>query len=84
MIGIYRYQIISQIISRPSSSFVYAGLMRRVILSLFICLFTFPSTVNALVIEGKVVHVADGDTITVLDPNKDQHRVRLAGIDAPE
>jgi endonuclease YncB( thermonuclease family) len=28
--------------------------------------------------------VADGDTITVLDSNKGQHRVRIAGIDAPE
>jgi len=84
MIGIYRHPIISQIISKPASPFVYAGLMRRVILSLFICLFTFPSTVNALTIEGKVVKVADGDTITVLDSSKVQQRVRLAGIDAPE
>jgi len=30
------------------------------------------------------VKVADGDTITVLDSNKVQHRVRIAGIDAPE
>ena len=35
-------------------------------------------------IEGKVIKVADGDTITVLDSNKVQHRVRIAGIDAPE
>lgn len=28
--------------------------------------------------------MADGDTITVLDANKVQHKVRLAGIDAPE
>lgn len=35
-------------------------------------------------LEGIVVKVADGDTITVLDSNKDQHRVRIAGIDAPE
>ena len=33
---------------------------------------------------GKVIHVADGDTITVLDDAHAQHRIRLAGIDAPE
>jgi endonuclease YncB( thermonuclease family) len=31
-----------------------------------------------------VVGVADGDTITVLDDRLQQHKVRLAGIDAPE
>jgi endonuclease YncB( thermonuclease family) len=36
------------------------------------------------VIEGKVVAVADGDSITVLDDNKKQHKIRLEGIDAPE
>lgn len=35
-------------------------------------------------ISGRVVRVADGDTITVLDNNKTQHKVRLAGVDAPE
>ncbi len=33
---------------------------------------------------GRVVGVSDGDTITVLDSSKTQHKVRLAGIDAPE
>jgi endonuclease YncB( thermonuclease family) len=33
---------------------------------------------------GQVVAVADGDTITVLDAEKRQRKVRLAGIDAPE
>src|SRR5262245_41729732 len=32
----------------------------------------------------RVTAVADGDTITVLDPDQRQRRVRLAGIDAPE
>lgn len=33
---------------------------------------------------GVVVGVADGDTVTVLDTDKTQHKVRVAGIDAPE
>lgn len=39
---------------------------------------------QAATIEGQVVGVADGDTVTVLDANKVQHKVRLSGIDAPE
>jgi len=35
-------------------------------------------------IEGRVVGVSDGDTVTVLDGTKTQHKIRLAGIDAPE
>ena len=35
-------------------------------------------------ISGKVVSVADGDTITVLDAEHVQHKIRLSGIDAPE
>jgi endonuclease YncB( thermonuclease family) len=35
-------------------------------------------------LEGVVVGVHDGDTITILDRDERQHRVRLAGIDAPE
>jgi endonuclease YncB( thermonuclease family) len=31
-----------------------------------------------------VVGVSDGDTITVLDDTKTQHKIRFAGIDAPE
>lgn len=33
---------------------------------------------------GHVVAVPDGDTITVLDTNKQRHVIRLMGIDAPE
>jgi len=46
-----------------------------------------PST-NAQAISqvfmGRVVRIADGDTITVLDGINAQHRIRLQGIDAPE
>lgn len=35
-------------------------------------------------ITGRVVGISDGDTITVLDSTKTRHKVRLAGIDAPE
>ncbi len=39
---------------------------------------------HATVLRGEVVALADGDTITVLDADRRQHKVRLAGIDAPE
>ena len=35
-------------------------------------------------LEGKVVKLADGDSITVLDSDNVQHKIRLAGIDTPE
>jgi len=39
---------------------------------------------HAETLTGTVVGVADGDTITVLDANREQHKIRLGGIDAPE
>ena len=35
-------------------------------------------------ISGRAIGVADGDTVTLLDAAQVQHKVRLAGIDAPE
>lgn len=35
-------------------------------------------------LTGRVVAVLDGDTITVLDASRQEHRIRLSGIDAPE
>ena len=35
-------------------------------------------------ISGRVVAISDGDTLTLLDDTNQQHKIRLAGIDAPE
>ncbi len=43
-----------------------------------------PALSASWVVEGRVVAVSDGDTITVLDPDKKQHKVRINRIDAPE
>ena len=43
-----------------------------------------PAAEPSAAILWRVVSVHDGDTLTVLDDRKVQHKVRLAGIDAPE
>lgn len=57
-------------------------------MKIFQCLATLllfiSASLNAGTLEGKVVGVADGDTITVLEANNTQHKIRLQGIDAPE
>lgn len=40
------------------------------------------STADTL--HGRVVDIADGDTVTVLDATNTQWKIRLMGIDAPE
>jgi len=40
--------------------------------------------VPAFDFSGRVVRVADGDTVSVLDAGNTQHKVRLFGIDTPE
>ena len=44
----------------------------------------FVSPASGPQLTGRVVAVADGDTITVLDAAQRQTKVRLSGIDAPE
>lgn len=39
---------------------------------------------TAAELASTVVRVIDGDTVVVLDAGRQQHRIRLSGIDAPE
>ncbi|OZI23316.1 hypothetical protein CAL26_07585 [Bordetella genomosp. 9] len=41
-------------------------------------------TETAYTLEGRIVRVADGDTVTLLGANNRQYKIRLASIDAPE
>ena len=50
-------------------------------LAILILTLSFPAWAD---FTGNAVGVADGDTITVLDADKVQHKIRLTGIDAPE
>jgi endonuclease YncB( thermonuclease family) len=56
--------------------------MTRALTLLFLCLWSLLA--SAEILNGRVVGLADGDTVTLLDAQKTQHKVRLAGIDAPE
>ena len=46
--------------------------------------FLLAAGAHAAELHGRVVGVSDGDTITVVDADRALHKVRLAGIDAPE
>ena len=59
--------------------------MKTLIYSLPVLLFLIATfTAQAETLHGKVVHIADGDTITILTESKQQVKIRLAGIDTPE
>lgn len=51
--------------------------------ALLLAAFALPAAAT-LTLEGRVVGVTDGDTVTLLDAGQRQHKIRLAGIDAPE
>lgn len=50
----------------------------------FIALAVLAATTNASTLTGRVVGIADGDTLTLLDEYNTQHKIRLSGIDSPE
>lgn len=46
--------------------------------------FFFTPPAHSTNLTGNVINISDGDTITILDSNKRQHKIRLYGIDCPE
>lgn len=57
--------------------------MQRLLLTVILsaCLVT-PAAAERL--TGRIIHVADGDTVTLLTGQNQSVRIRLSGIDAPE
>ena len=51
-------------------------------LPLILLLVVFPATAQTIY-HGKVVRIADGDTLTLL-VDSTQHKIRLSDIDTPE
>lgn len=69
---------------------IFSATHRQVaILRLFIlvCLLVFLQTTGhtaPLTVQGRILWVTDGDTVALLDEHHTLHKIRLAGIDAPE
>ncbi len=57
--------------------------MKKYLLAVFLT-FATSAAFAADSITGKVVRVADGDTITILTSDEEQVKIRFAGIDCPE
>lgn len=70
------------IIKRECFLIIKMGCFIRILLLAASLLFANVSAADTL--HGRVVGVADGDTVTVLDASNTQTKVRLIGIDAPE
>jgi len=59
--------------------------MQNVSFIFFLPLWIFLTSITfAADFHAKVIHIADGDTITVLNDTNEQIKIRLNGIDCPE
>lgn len=56
----------------------------KLLYALLLSSLVFSQQAIAATLQGRVVRVLDGDTVSVLDTSNTEHRIRLMGIDAPE
>jgi len=54
------------------------------VLAIAVLVLTGTHSASAATLTGRIVSIADGDTVTLLDANLRQLKIRLSGIDAPE
>jgi micrococcal nuclease len=62
-------------------------MLKRALIPIIISIAIFlaaATLAHAQPITGKVIGIADGDTITVLQNDRTQYKIRLYGIDCPE
>lgn len=57
--------------------------MKKLLILIPVFLFLVAAAAPTL-LTGKIVSVSDGDTVTLLTPEKQQVKIRLYGIDCPE
>ena len=58
--------------------------MTKLKLFLIILIALFSLSAQTEIIRGKVIKIADGDTLTLLTDSNKKIKIRLAGIDTPE
>jgi endonuclease YncB( thermonuclease family) len=76
-----RHNIIPAEFARPGAGALAQALLAA---TLSLAAFSCPAAPKAWLVQGEVTRVNDGDTLTVLDTEHEQHKIRLAAIDAPE
>jgi micrococcal nuclease len=58
--------------------------LRNVLCLLLFATMHLSSNAEPVVMDGRIIRVVDGDTVALQEEHGDIHKIRLAGIDAPE
>lgn len=72
------------LVSRSHLLYVFKHIIIVISINLGISFLSAHTLLAQQIIFGKVVRIADGDTLTLLDSLNSQTRIRLHGIDCPE